>query len=95
VRESVVISLNREVIVIASGDVAKMCWRQRFSGERLELHDVQDPRGGRDREKAAAETRAKVAHLVRLPSDSRTVRRDTLTNLPIGSPVQVLVTAPS
>jgi hypothetical protein len=43
-----VISLNGEVIVIASGDIAKVCRRQRFSRECFELHDVQDLRGGRD-----------------------------------------------
>src|ERR1700733_14024015 len=40
------ISQHSEVIVIARGDVAKMCRGQRFPGERLKLHDVQDLRGG-------------------------------------------------
>jgi hypothetical protein len=48
-REGLVISHYGEVIVIARGHIAKVCRGQRFFGECLKLHDVQDLRGSRHR----------------------------------------------
>jgi len=48
-RKRVLIAGHRSVIVVAGRDIAEMRRRQRLAGERLELHDIENLIGGRDR----------------------------------------------